>query len=324
MNPDFDDRKQETEALDYEAQSQIKRLRVLVVDDDRIMRMMMEERVQELDHETLSAVNGKDAYDLLLKEKHNIDLLLLDREMPEMNGMEVVKRMKANADLRRIPIIMATGSDRPEQIKEGIDAGVFYYLTKPFDQDVFKAVFLSAVRELETRSVLKEELKKHKSSFNLIDTAAFTIHTISEAEDLSAFLANIFPDPERVIAGLAELMINGIEHGNLGLTYEEKTDLIERGMWRHEIDYRCTLPKNKHKKVQVIFRRNEDGLYVKIEDDGDGFDWRRYLDIDPARAKDNHGRGIAQARAVSFDALKYNTAGNVATAIVREEEELQW
>lgn len=297
---------------------------VLVVDDDRVMRMMMEDRVSELGHKVTTAVNGKQAYDLLLQEKGTIDLVLLDREMPEMNGMEVVARMKADSDLRRIPIIMATGSDRPEDIKEGIDAGVFYYLTKPFDQEVLKSVFLSAVRELETQSILKEELKKHKSSFNLIYSSTFFVHTISEAEDLSAFLANCYPDPERVIAGLAELIINGVEHGNIRLTYDEKTDLIERSMWRHEIDYRCNLPENRKKKVNVQFRRNEDGLYLRVEDDGEGFDWKRYLDIDPARAKDNHGRGIAQARAVSFDELKYNTAGNVVTAIVREKEALQW
>lgn len=297
---------------------------VLVVDDDRIMRMMIEGKVQDLGYKTSVAVNGKEAYDILLKEKGKIDIILLDREMPEMNGMEVVTRMKADPDLRRIPIIMATGSDRPEQIKEGIDAGVFYYLTKPFDQEVLKSVFLSAIRELETQSILKSELKKHKSSFGLIHSAVFNVHTIGEAEDLAAFLANCYPDPERVIAGLAELIINGIEHGNLNITYDEKTDLIERSMWRHEIDYRCKLPENKHKHVQVTFRRNEDGLYVKVEDQGDGFEWKRFLDIDPARAKDNHGRGIAQARAVSFDEVKFNTKGNVVTGIIREEEELEW
>lgn len=254
-----------------------------------------------------------------LKKKDNIDLILLDREMPEMNGMELVRRMKADSDLRRIPIIMATGSNRPEDIKEGIDAGVFYYLTKPFDQEVLKSVFLSALRELEMQSILKDELKKYKSSFNLMDVAVFRVRVIQEAEDLAAFLANFFPDPERVIQGLAELIINGIEHGNLGITYEEKTDLIERSMWRHEINYPCNLPENKKKLVQVTFRRNEDGLYVKVEDQGEGFDWKSFLDIDPARAKDNHGRGIAQARAVSFDKLQYNTAGNVVTAIIYEE-----
>ena len=301
-----------------------KRTCVLVVDDDRIMRTIIQGQIEELGHEVDTAVNGKEAIKVLNENKSAYDIVVLDREMPEMNGLEVVARMKADADLRKIPIIMATGSDRPEDIKKGIDAGVFYYLTKPIDEEILKSVFISAVREVETQKVLKNELQKHKTSFNLIHSATFYLRTITEAEDLSAFLANCYPDPERVITGLAELIINAVEHGNFGISYEEKSDLIERGIWREEIDRRASLPEHCEKKVEVVFRRNEDGLYVKVEDEGKGFEWRRYLEIDPSRAAHNHGRGIAQANAMSFDELRYNTAGNVVTAIVREEEELEW
>lgn len=297
---------------------------VLVVDDDRVLRMMIQGQVEAIGHRVTTAINGIEALNTLQKEKDTIDLILLDREMPEMDGMGVVMRMKEDPDLRRIPVIMATGSDKPEQVKEGIDAGVFYYLTKPFDQEVLQSVFLSAIREVETQSILKDELKKHKSSFGLIDSVTFYIRNINDAEDLAAFLANCYPDPERVITGIAELAINAVEHGVLGITYDEKTTLIERGIWRHEIDKRCALPENKDKKVTVRFDKKEDGLYVEIDDQGKGFDWKRYLDIDPARAKDNHGRGIAQARAISFDDLYFNEVGNVVTGVIREDEELEW
>lgn len=300
------------------------KIRVLVVDDDRIMRTIIQGRIEDLGHEVGVAVNGKEAVDILRGSRGEYDIIVLDREMPEMNGMEVVARMKADPDLRKIPVIMATGSDRPEDIKDGIDAGVFYYLTKPIDEEVLKSVFFSAVREVETQKILKSELKKHKTSFNLIYSAAFYLQTISQAEDLSAFLANCYPDPERVITGLAELIINAVEHGNLGISYEEKTEMIERGVWRTEINKRVQLPEHREKKVQVMFRRNEDGLYVKVIDEGPGFDWRRYLEIDPARASHNHGRGIAQAKAISFDEIRYNTAGNQVTAVVRSEEDLEW
>jgi len=298
--------------------------RVLVVDDDRIMRGIIQGRIEDLGYTVETAVNGREAMDKMNTDKGAFDVIVLDREMPEMDGLEVVARMKADPDLRKVPIIMATGSDRPEDIKQGIDAGVFYYLTKPFEEEVLKSVFISAVREARTHKTLKAELKKHKTSFNLIHSAIFELKTITEAEDLSAFIANCFPDPERVIAGLAELIINAVEHGNLGISYEEKSDLVERGIWREETDRRVELPEHKDKKVQVTFRRNEDSLQVKIEDQGKGFDWRRYLEIDPSRATHNHGRGIAQAKAVSFDELKYNSTGNVVKGIIRYEEELEW
>ena len=298
--------------------------RVLVVDDDRIIRVIIQKRIEGLGYIVETAVNGKDAIEKLTMDDRGFDVIVLDREMPEMNGLEVVARMKADRDLRKIPIIMATGSDSPEDIKKGIDAGVFYYLTKPIDDEVLKSVFVSAIREVETQKILKHELQKHKASFNLIHSSTFYLHTISEAEDLAAFLANCYPDPERVITGLAELITNAVEHGNLEISYEDKSDLIERGIWREEIDRRTALPEHKDKKVEVVFRRNEEGPSVKIEDEGKGFEWRRFLEIDPARATHNHGRGIAQANAVSFDELRYNTAGNQVIAIVRNEEELEW
>ena len=63
---------------------------------------------------------------------------------------------------------------------------------------------------------------------------------------------------------------------------------------------------------------------MKIIDTGKGFQWRKYMEIDPARAQDNHGRGIAQANAVSFDQLEYNDIGNEVTAFVSNEAELDW
>lgn len=298
--------------------------KVLVVDDDRIMRSIIQGRIEDMGYGVEVAVHGKEAMEKLNADKKGFDIIVLDREMPEMDGLEVVQRMKSDPDLRKIPVIMATGSNRPEDIKKGIDAGVFYYLTKPFDDDVLESVFISAVREVRTQKTLKSELKKHKTSFNLIHSAVFELQTISEAGDLSAFIANCFPDPERVITGIAELIINAVEHGNLDISYEEKSDLLKRGVWHDEVDRRVNLPEHKNKIVQVTFCRKEEGLCVQIEDEGKGFEWRRYLEIDPSRATHNHGRGIAQANAMSFDELQYNTVGNIVTVIVGYGEDLEW
>jgi len=70
--------------------------------------------------------------------------------------------------------------------------------------------------------------------------------------------------------------------------------------------------------------RREDSVAVRITDQGEGFDWQDYLHIDPSRAADNHGRGIAQANVISFDELEFNTRGNQLTASARLEEELEW
>lgn len=297
---------------------------ILAVDDDRIMRMALVNMLEELGYETLEAVNGQAALDIILKQYESLDAVLLDREMPVMDGMTLVKNMKENRDLRSIPIIMQTGSDKPEQIKQGIDAGVFYYLTKPVDQDILKSVLSAAVRETEQHRLLSTELRKHKTSFTLMENCKFNVRTLPEAEQLASFLVNCFPDPDRTISGLAELLINAVEHGNLGITYDEKSKLIDDGTWRDEIIRRGELPENKNKVVEVRFARKLKGCFVSIKDEGKGFDWKNFLQVDPARSNDNHGRGIAQANMMSFDKLTYNEAGNEVTAYVGNEQTLEW
>lgn len=296
---------------------------ILVVDDDRIMRMMMVDCLEK-DFEVREAADGKIALEVLGSDGNGVDVVLLDREMPVMNGMEVVERMQEDAHLRRIPIIMQTGSDQPDQVREGIEAGVFYYLTKPVQNEVLESVVAAALEEVRRRRILSEEMHKHRTSFGLIHTCQFFFKTIGEAEHLAAFIANCFPDPERTLTGLAALLVNAIEYGKLGLTYDEKTDLIAKGTWMKEMRRREKLPEYSESRIGIVFVRQPQLCTVTITDPGDGFDWRDYLEFDPSRASDNHGRGIAQANMVSFDELTFNDAGNEVIGTVNIEQELEW
>ena len=297
---------------------------ILVVDDDRITRLSLTAMLEDLGYAVVEAVDGRQALDILTQRHREIDTVLLDREMPQMDGLEVVRRMKDSRELRSMPVIMQTGSDRPDQVKQGIDAGVFYYLTKPVNPDVLKSVVLAAIREAQTKRVLATELHKHKTSFNLIESSAFRLKSIAEAENLSVFLANCFPLAERVVGGLAELLINAVEHGNLEIGYALKTQLIASGTWQAEMERRSFLAQYNQRHVDVFYKKAPEGHYVVIRDMGAGFEWKNFLQVDPARAMDNHGRGIAQANALSFDRLVYNEAGNEVTAFCSEETPLDW
>ena len=297
---------------------------ILAVDDDRIQRMLLEKQLSKLGYNVLTASDGKEAVDVIHKNANDISAVLLDREMPEMSGMEVVDVMKKHPQWRKIPIIMQTGSDKDEHIREGIDAGVFYYLTKPLKEDLLKAAVSSAVRESDQTHILNNELKKHRSSFALINKATFTLHTLEEAEHLSCFLAYCYPEPERVLQGIAILLINAVEHGNLNIGYNLKTELLQKNIWREEVEKMQKLPENTKKKVTIVLRRTEKEIALQISDEGKGFDWRNYMEIDPARATDNHGRGIAMANASCFNKLVYNDTGNQVTASIAREDELEW
>ena len=132
----------------------------------------------------------------------------------------------------------------------------------------------------------------------------------SEARNLAELLAYAFPDPLRTKLGLTELLVNGVEHGNLEISYAEKSSLLKAGRLDAEIARRLALQENLQKRVRVSMDRKETELEVEIVDAGKGFDWRRYLALDSERLDDSHGRGIAMSKSISFDRLEFRNSGN--------------
>lgn len=292
---------------------------ILAVDDDRTMLMTLEAKLNKHGYRVVTATDGKSASEVIKKLHNKLDAILLDRVMPDVDGLRVVHWLKKQEHLTKPPIIMQTGSDKPEQIKEGLDAGVFYYLTKPIQDEVLKSVVSSAVKESKQTRALNVELGRHKTSFKLMDSAVFHLKTLEEAEGVACFLANCFPDSEAMLPAIAELIINAVEHGNLAISYEDKTKLIEDGSWRNELTKRANLPEHKNKVVEVFYKHEGDKYVIRISDQGKGFPWPKYINVDPARALDNHGRGIARANMI-FTKLQYNKEGNQVLATLDKSE----
>lgn len=297
---------------------------ILTVEDNRLERFFLEEQIRALGHEFVEAENGEEALEILNSPKSNIDVVVMDRMMPVLDGLTAVKRMKEDDRLKKIPVVMVTGAAGPKDMQEGLSAGVFYYLAKPVEETVLRSVLLAATRDARQTRQLSEELKRHRTSFNLIQACKFQLSTLEEAECLSAFMAHCFPEPSRVLQGLAELLTNAIEHGVLNIGYDRKTELLELGTWRAEIQRRQSDPAFAGRCVEATINRKDNGVYVVITDPGEGFYWKKYMHIDPSRAGDNHGRGIAQANAVSFDKLTFNEKGNQAVAFVKNAISLKW
>ncbi|MAH05774.1 MAG: response regulator [Alphaproteobacteria bacterium] len=298
--------------------------KVLAVEDDATSRFVLVNLLEELGYDPIEAEDGREALAIMENDINRPDIIVLDKIMPGMDGLEVVLQLKKDPALSHIPIVMVTGSKTPEEVKEGIDAGVFYYLVKPYEEEVFKSVIDAAMREADRRTTLRADLKKHQTSFGFINKAEFTIRTIDEAEDLACFIANCFPNPDRALPGLASLLVNAVEHGNLELGYEEKSVLLKSGKWKEILDLRQRQDNFKDRAVQVTLERNAERTLVNILDEGQGFDWKEYMDIDPSRALETHGRGIAQANKISFDNLEYSPKGNAVTAIARAETSILW
>lgn len=301
---------------------------LLAIDDDQLTLAMMEKGLTNKGHHVLTADSGEAGLSLLQRHVDAVEVVLLDRRMPGLDGIGVVRRMKADSELRQIPIIMLTGADSIAEMREGMDAGVFYYLVKPAEESVLDSVLAAALRETRQRRMLYDVLARHRCAAQFIETARFRCRTLADAELLSSFLAGCFPEPERVLTGVAELLVNAVEHGNFGVGYQAKGELLKLGEWENEIERRSVMPEHAEKYVEIVLQRKDDGTYLQITDMGEGFDWQAYLTIDPSRATHNHGRGIAQAVAQCFDELRYNPKGNQVLAkvahAVEESQALDW
>ena len=295
-------------------------LSILAVDDNPTTLRLLESMLERNEFDVHTAVNGLEALKVLEKHHETIDIILLDRMMPEMDGIEVCNKMKADEKLRHIPIIMQTAADHPEEISEGISAGVFYYLTKPLNIEMLLSIVQAAGKQIRRHKQLRHEMERRKISFGLVQVLKCTFKTLDEAEGLSIFLANYFDDPDRTLTGISELLINAVEHGNLGITYKEKSTLVEDNLWLDEVQNRLNDSKYADKLVTVIFQRKENACYIQITDEGDGFDWKQYLEIDPSRAMHNHGRGVAMANMLCFNKLVYNEKGNQVTGIMEVQD----
>jgi serine phosphatase RsbU (regulator of sigma subunit) len=111
--------------------------RILVVDDTEVNRDLLTRRLRALGHEVETAVHGRAALEHLADRP--TDLVLLDIMMPEMDGFEVLERLRADARLRTIPVIMISAVDEIEAVARAIELGATDYLPKPFNAVVLKA-----------------------------------------------------------------------------------------------------------------------------------------------------------------------------------------
>ncbi len=291
--------------------------RILVIDDQVLnLEILLEYFAGETSVAPDTAGDGESAWQRLQDPANAYQLIVLDRMMPGVDGIELLRRIKREPQLAGIPVIMQTAANSAEQIREGLEAGAYYYLTKPYRRDELLAIVHAALADAETRHALRRQLDRHIDALHFLDAGNFTIRTIDEAGQLASFLAQACPDPDKAVVGISELLINGIEHGNLGISYAEKTRLKFADSWREEIDRRAGLPENLGKRLRISFQRDAGQIMLRVADEGRGFDWHDYLEMNPQRACDPNGRGIALARMLSFSSIRYEGVGNVAVAAI--------
>lgn len=292
-------------------------MRVLIVDDSPVDRELILEHLKDEGFELETAMDGAEAWQKIEASPQQYDVILLDRSMPRLDGLDLLKRIKQHPELQTLPVIMQTGAGDREEVLEGIRSGAHYYLVKPYEGEMLRLIVRAAAADYAMSRTLHGTVRRGLGSLALLRSARFRFVTVDHARDLGATLANACPDPEKTVVGLTELLVNAVEHGNLAITYEEKSALNAAGTWWQEVERRSRLPEYVNRVAEVIFERTDDEIRFTIRDEGAGFDWRTFMHIDPARAFHTHGRGIAMANLMTFDSLEYFGRGNEVLGVIK-------
>ncbi len=162
----------------------------------------------------------------------------------------------------------------------------------------------------------QDSTKKLPKVASLLRQGSFRFHTLEEAYALAHFLSETSPNTHLAVLGITEILVNALEHGNLGITFEEKSKLQLEDEWLQEIKRRLTLPEHAEQSVSVEFSKDETEITLVVTDQGKGFDWRKYQTFNAEHKLRQHGRGILVAKHFAFKAMRYSEKGNQVTCII--------
>jgi two-component system cell cycle response regulator len=135
---------------------------VLVAEDSLVIRTVLRRQLEDYGHRVVEAVDGEDA--LAKSQEHRPDVILLDVEMPKLDGHGVLAALRASPDLSDIPVVFLTGRTSTQDVVEGLRLGAHDYLRKPFETAELLARVSAAVRV----KVLQDQLRQRNIELNAL------------------------------------------------------------------------------------------------------------------------------------------------------------
>lgn len=163
---------------------------ILVVDDNALNRNLLSRRLEKKGYKVTSAVNGLQALEKVRMER--FDLILLDVIMPEVNGFEVLRQMKADRELRHIPVLMISALDELDGVVRCIEMGAADYLMKPFNPVLLNARISACLERKNLRDRERVMLKERDEAYQALLASQNTLKT--ELEEANKYVISLLPE----------------------------------------------------------------------------------------------------------------------------------
>ena len=143
-------------------------MKILIAEDEFTTRMLVQVSLENWGYRVESVADGNEAWSIL-KQKAAPNIAILDWEMPELNGLEVCRKVKEMGSENPPYIILLTGRDKKKDIVQGFDAGADDYMTKPFNDNELRARVRVAERQVRTQTSLLETVTELKEVLNQLE-----------------------------------------------------------------------------------------------------------------------------------------------------------
>ncbi|HNX76274.1 MAG TPA: response regulator [Candidatus Rifleibacterium sp.] len=292
-------------------------MKILVVEDDEATREVMLMGLRGLGHETAVAADGRAGLQVFNTFKP--DIVFADIQMPVMNGLEMLEKLrKIDSDSL---VIINTTLDSPEYTLQALRLKANDYLIKP-------VLLRDIVAILEKYSDVLKHRTFDREVLGMITRRELCMEIGNDMALLGKIVDRLLLETECAIKpndrlgirlGLMEILINAVEHGNLAVSYEEKSHAIESGPDGLEklIEERMHSSPYQERRVKIEFSLTREQCSWLVTDGGIGFDFENLPDPnDPENLIRCHGRGIMLAR-LQFDECSFLGTGNQVRMVKR-------
>lgn len=294
--------------------------KILLAEDSPTLAVEIRMLLEEGGHDVIHVANGSLAVDAL--QKYPIELVVTDLEMPEMNGLELVERIRL--DFEHVPVILITARGSEELASKALQVGAANYVPKNHLHSLLNDTIvdvLGVIRTDASFSRLITTLQKNVFIFDLPNDASLIspligllMQVVSGMELLSS------GDLTRVGVAIEHALVNAMYRGNLelgpsvtpthrALVYDDATtDLIEK---------RKQSAPYQDRRVHVEATASKEEIRILIRDEGKGFDTSQALGTDDAKVLDTEsGRGLVLMASFT-DELIFNDSGCEVTMVKR-------
>jgi DNA-binding response OmpR family regulator len=282
--------------------------KILIIDDEKQVRDVLNIALNEEGYESLQAPSGEQGVDLFKSSEP--DIVITDVMMPGIDGIEVTKQMRAHRD--DIDVVVMSGFGTEELVINALRAGASNYIKKPIVFDELFKIIDDIIFKRENRKryeISRDVVESEQKSLVIGNDLSRVWGTVNQI----LFNTQVAVDHttlEGMCIGLYELLINAIEHGNLGITFQDKSDALENNTYTELLQNRMENAEKEGKVVRIHSDYSPSSMSIDIQDQGNGFDLEKLPNItDAASILMDHGRGILLAN-LFYDSVAYEEPGN--------------